>query len=310
MPPRYLLPAFFLVLFLGAMVLGPLIYFGMELIKPIPFHRAMDRGLLVSAIVAMALTLARMQEQAPWSWSILNWRRNLLTYLKTLWPWNRASGLQLLLGYVMAAVAAQAIIGFDSAFSGFTSTHLDAHEAWNRVLMALIAALLVPPLEETVFRGFLQTELSRGLGWYAGWISAALFFMIAHFLKISPDIDSEPVHLWSGVSAVGDAFLPVIHGEFISGRGLNLFLLGLILGGLFLRAGTLWVNAGLHSGLILAVLLFTGFEKPIEPPRISYLGGDILSNPITSAVFVLLGFWIWRFYRHPSVLPETGANAP
>jgi membrane protease YdiL (CAAX protease family) len=291
--PRFILPAFFLTLFLGAMILGPVLYCTLGWIAPhaVPFHRAMDRALLVSAVAALSLAWTRLP-------------------LRKFWPWNRDTWKHLLLGYVMAAVTAQAIIGFNLAFSGFTRTLLSFGEMETRILLALIAAIVVPLLEETVFRGFLQGEFTNRFGWRVGWIGTAAIFALSHFLKISPDLDREPVYPWSGVTAVGNAFLPIIHGEFLSGRGLNLFLLGLILGGIVLRSGILWVNAGLHSGLILAVFLFNGFTRPVEPPRIAWLGGDILSNPITSVVFVLLGLWLWRFYRHPSILPETGETAP
>src|ERR1700722_10687733 len=43
LPGKYILLVFFLTLFLGAMVLGPLLYFGLAFVWPVPFHRAMDR---------------------------------------------------------------------------------------------------------------------------------------------------------------------------------------------------------------------------------------------------------------------------
>lgn len=290
LPPKYLLPAFFLVLFLGAMVLGPLIYLGVGAFMPIPFHRAMDRGLLVSAVAALALAGTRI------SWG-------------KLWPLDDRAWKGLLLGYFIALVSAQAILGFYLAFCGFSRAEASTHEIVTRLLIALTAAILVPPLEETIFRGFLQTELIDRFGWRAGWIGTAAIFMLSHFLKISPELDHQPVHFWSGVTAVGNAFLPIIHGDFLCWRGLNLFLIGLVLGGIFLRSGDLWLNAGLHSGWILLLLLFPAFAQPDDPPRVSLLGGDILSTPLTSVVLVLVGFWIWRYYRHPSVLPETGPSA-
>jgi len=291
LPSKYLLPAFFLVLFLGTMILGPILYFGVGIVIHIPFHRAMDRAILISAVAALGLAWSRLP-------------------IGKLWAWNGDAWKHLLLGYVMAAVTAQAIIGADLALSGFTSAHLTPHQAINRVFVALVAALLVPPLEETIFRGFLQTELIERIGWRAGWIVTATIFMLVHFFKVPTDLDHQPVHIWSGVPGLAAAFLPIIHGDFLCERGLNLFLIGLILGGIFLRSSTLWVNAGLHSGLILAVLLFSGFTRPVDPPYVSFFGGDILSNPITSVAFILLGLWLWRFYRHPSILPETGENAP
>ena len=289
----YVLPVFFLVLLAGAMVLGPLLYFLLERVSPvpIPFHRAMDRALLISAVAAMVLV-----------WPRLSFSR--------LWPWGAGAWQQLLLGYFMAAVTAQAIIGLDLALSGFTSAHRTGHEIFSRVFIALVAALLIPPLEETIFRGFLQVELGERFGWCAGWIGAALLFMLAHFLKIPPSLDGQPVHLGSGAAALWAALGPIGDGSFLSGRGLNLFLIGLILGGIFLRSGSLWLNAGLHSGWILVLLLFTGLTRPLEVPRVPFFAGDFLSTPITSLVLILAGLWLWRFYRHPSILPENGPDAP
>jgi len=184
---------------------------------------------------------------------------------------------------------------------------------FNRILLALVAAILVPLLEETVFRGFIQTELIERIGWLRGWILAAAIYMLAHLLKIPGDFDQQPVHPWSGVTALGAAFLPLTQGAFFlahMGKGLNLFLLGLILGGIFLRAGSLWMNAGLHGGLVFIWLLFNGLTRPVPQPYVAFFKGDILSSPLTTVVLVMLGLWLWRFYRHPSVLPETGENAP
>ena len=145
--------------------------------------------------------------------------------------------------------------------------------------------------------------------------------MLAHFLKIPVELDHEPVHLWSGATALGAAFVNLGHDLLLAGnigKAMNLFLIGLILGGIFLRAGSLWMNAGLHGGWILGLLLFTGFTRLTEPPYVSFFGGDMLSSLATTVVLLLLGIWLWRFYRHPSVLPETastpargsGENAP
>jgi membrane protease YdiL (CAAX protease family) len=296
MPGKLVLPVFFAVIVLGAMVLGPAIYFAMQPVWPaFPFHRAMDRALLVSAVLALVLCSSRIE-----------WR--------TLWPLNSEAWKQVLLGLLLAFVAMQALMGFDLAAAGFHSAGLSADKIWARVGVALIAAVIVAPVEETIFRGFLQREFSRGLGVRAGLILAALIYALAHFLTTS-ELDKTPVQWWSGAAA-----WPAMFGQAGADLGspenaikaLNLFLLGLVLGGLFLRAGSLWINAGLHAGLVFGLLLFTGLTRPDEPPRVPWLGGNILSSFVTSVVILALGLWIWRFYRHPSIVPEptsgTGAN--
>ena len=288
LPGKFVLPIFLLTIFVGAMILGPVIYFAVGALWHVPFHRAMDRALLISAVAALGLFWSRIP-------------------LGQLWPRNRDAWLQLLLGYFIAAVSIQAMLGANLALTGFTSAHLSAGKVWGRVLLALVAALIAPPLEETVFRGFVQRELVQDLGWRAGWLLAAAIFMLAHFLKIPVELDQQPVQLWSGVTALGAAFANFGQNLFLAdniGKELNLFLIGLILGGAFLRSGTLWLNAGLHSGWIFGLLLFTGLTRPVETPYVAGFGGNILSSLSTTVVLVLLGLWLWRFYRHPSIQPE------
>lgn len=289
---KYRLILFFAVIFLGAAVLGPVLYFALKPVVSVPFHRAMDRAFLVSAVAALGLF-----------WSSIP--------LRQLWPLERRAWAQIGFGYLLALVSAQAMIAIDLVVGGCVSSNLTHGQIESRFFMALLAAILVPPLEETVFRGFILLELTRSMGRCWSCVAAALIFMLAHFLKIPESLDQEPVHLWSGASAVGAAFLPVLHGDFLGGRGLNLFLIGLILGGIFLRAGSLWINAGLHSGWIFALLLFSGMYHPVTPQHLAFLGSsDLLSSPLTSLVLILLSAWLWRFYPPPSAEPEPGENAP
>jgi membrane protease YdiL (CAAX protease family) len=279
---------FFVTLFLGAMVLGPLFYFA--LLGHVPFHRAMNRALMISALAALAVAGPGIK-------------------LRDWWPLRRGAIGQVLLGLLIAFVSVQTILGLEVGFGGLMWATNTPHDRLRIMAAALVAALLVPPAEETIFRGFLQTEISRRLGLRAGWIVAAIIFALAHFIKVPAEPGHPPVHVWSGVTAVGQAFMPVLQGDFLCGRGLNLLLIGLILGGIFWRTGMLWINYGLHGGWIVAMLLASGLTRPA--PTVSvWTGGDLLSSPLTSLVLVLLGFWLWLFFRRPSPEPEPGANAP
>jgi membrane protease YdiL (CAAX protease family) len=288
---------FFLVIFIGAMAVGPLLYFAFA--GHLAFHRAMDRALLICAVAALALF-----------WSDIS--------LRKLWPLDSAAWIQLLWGWAAALVSAQAIIGLHLVFTNFAGSHLSSGAIAARFFTALVAALIVPLLEETVFRGFLQTELVGRFGLRWGWLLGAFIFALAHFLKIPTGLDHQPVYLWSGVTAIGVAF-KTVHDQFFSingidlfslAKGFNIFLLGLILGATFLRCGTLWFNAGLHGGLVFALLLFTGLAHPVKPPPSAWIPGDILSSPLTSVVLILLSVWLWRFYQPHFAESGIGENAP
>jgi membrane protease YdiL (CAAX protease family) len=295
---RGILLRFFLALFGGTMVLGPLFYFVTG--GHWPFHRVMDRALLISALAALGLVWPRLR-------------------FRDWWPLRNWAVAQVLLGLLIALLSVQTILALDFACGGLAWVQLTSHERMKIILTTLVAALLVPPAEETIFRGFLQTELVGRLGWRVGWTLAALLYALAHFLKIPDTIDSQPVHIWSGVTALGASFqtlgaslhamvAPAHAAEAYPGKLVNLLLIGLILGGLFRRTGNLWLNYGLHGGWIVG--LFIGL-KTTQPAQVSiWTGTDILSSPLTTLVLLLLGWWLWRYYRRPRPEPASGANAP
>jgi membrane protease YdiL (CAAX protease family) len=295
---RGILLRFFLALFGGAMVLGPVLYFVTH--GHWPFHRVMDRALMLSALAALGL-----------AWPRLRWR--------DWWPWRSWAVAQVLLGLLIALLSVQTILALDFACGGLAWVKLTAHERTTIILTTLLAALLVPPAEETIFRGFLQTEIVGRLGWRAGWTFTALLYALAHFLKIPDTIDTQPVHFWSGVTALGASFqtlgaslhalvAPASAAEAYPGKLLNLLLIGLLLGGTFRRTGNLWLNYGLHGGWIIG--LFIGLKMTQAAQVSIWTGKDLLSSPLTTLVLLLLGWWLWRYYRRPQPEPASGANAP
>jgi membrane protease YdiL (CAAX protease family) len=295
---RGILLRFFLALFGGTMVLGPVLYFVTR--GHWPFHRVMDRALMISALAALGLAWPRLR-------------------FRDWWPWRSWAVAQVLLGLLIALLSVQTILALDFACGGLAWVKLTAHERTTIILTTLLAALLVPPAEETIFRGFLQTEIVNRLGWRAGWTLTALLYALAHLLKIPDTIDAQPVHLWSGVTALGASFqtlgaslhsvvAPASAADVYPGKLVNLLLIGLALGGTFRRTGNLWLNYGLHGGWIVG--LFIGLKMTQAAQVSIWTGKDLLSSPLTTLVLLLLGWWLWRYYRRPQPEPASGANAP
>ena len=288
LPAKYVVPVFLLLVFILPIFLGPLFYL---LLSPfhVPFHRAMARALLASALLALYLLRHRI-------------------HLAQMWP-RQNVWRQVGFGLLLAFVSAQTMIALDYALPGYHVVRLTVEKVATRSAIALAAALLVPPLEETIFRGFLLSHLAGTCGRRAGWILAAFLFSLAHFLSFTSSRNpQEAVHWWSGATAMGSMFAQLGRGDLLGGRGLNLFLAGLILGGIFLRAGTLWINEGLHAGWIFVLVTFASLTRPAPQPRIPLLGGDLLATPIATAVLLLLGLWLWYFYR-PAAWARAAADS-
>jgi membrane protease YdiL (CAAX protease family) len=273
LPAGAVIPIFLLITFVGPMLIGPLLY---EALRPfhIPFHRAMNRALLFAALAALFI-----------------FRRRL--HLRAWWPFDRAAGLQLALGWFIAFVSGQLMIGIYLAACGF---HAAPVSPVHTLLVATMAALIVPILEETIFRGFLVGTLRESVGARLAWILAALVYALAHFLKIPSDFHADPIRFSTGAEGMASAFGQLGTGDFLGGRGLNLLLVGLILGGVFLRVGRLWLCAGLHSGWIFVLMTFTGLTRPDKPLRNPWLGADLLGSPVATGVLIATGLFLWRYY--------------
>lgn len=103
------------------------------------------------------------------------------------------------------------------------------------LVFALLSVLIAAPLlEEFLFRGVLQTYLKKRMGSGAAILLSAFCFALFHF---------------SDVQGLGNVSLTI-----------SLFILGLFLGFLYQRQGSLWAPIGLHiafNGVSAFRILFT-----------------------------------------------------
>ena len=288
-PARYVIPVFLLIVFFVPIFLGPLIFLVLQHFDVV-FHRAMNRALSFSALVALFVFRRRLK--------IRQW-----------WPLDRGAALQFALGWFIALVSAQLMIAVFLGIRGIESTGTPVVKS---LLIAALAALIVPMLEETIFRGFVLTTLVEAAGSRAAWFFGALIYALAHFLKVPSEYHAEPVTLLSGAPAMLAAVTQFGTGDFLSGRGLNLFCIGLVLNSVFLRVGRLWLCAGLHGGWIFVLMSFSALSRPVwiyHAPW--YAKGDLLGSPVTTVVVIAVGLFLRRYYPPRSdektqLTPPTG----
>jgi len=160
---------------------------------------------------------------------------------------------------------------------------------WISISLALGGVVAI--IEEAVFRGFILRAFysATRYPWFALALSAA-FFAYTHF-KI-------PTGEWTKVGQVQwqtgwlDAYwmLVGIAAEFEFGRFLALWLLGLLLGALTLRAHALWPAVGLHGGLVFGMLMYHDLARSLAPPG-SFWGTTALidgwATPATLGLLLL-----------------------
>jgi hypothetical protein len=136
------------------------------------------------------------------------------------WPaWTRRERLYLF------QVAPLAAIAFAIVFQGHLRKLLELHGPVGFVVFAVLTGVLWGMVQELLYRGWLQTELTRRFGSIAGLLVANLVFTFG------------PLHM---------NYLTVAGGPHWGMLG-AIFGIGLLFGVIYLRSGNLWIPAVLHG---------------------------------------------------------------
>ena len=153
----------------------------------------------------------------------------------------------------------------------------------------LIAALAVATVEELYFRGLL---LSRVSGYWLPLTASALFFAGIHFLNPTPD--SGLVDQWNGgwlLLANATLDMPEQWLEQLPRLSL-LLLIGLGLGLVRLRTGSLAFCIGAHAAMVFSLKSFQFFTYP-GPFGPAWLGTDASGGwtGVAWVAILVLGLW-------------------
>ena len=183
-----------------------------------------------------------------WSFSALGLART--GHIRFALTWGFAAGV------VLIALVAAGQMTFGTAVIR-PRAELSPLQVLKWVAISFAIAIIVSTIEEIVFRGLILRLFytSTRYPWLALTLSAA-FFAYTHF-KIPPSEWTKvgSVH-WDTGWLAAYWMLIGISVEFELNRFIALWLLGMVLGTLMLRTGSLWPGIGLHGGLVFGMLLY------------------------------------------------------
>jgi membrane protease YdiL (CAAX protease family) len=174
--------------------------------------------------------------------------------------------------------------------------------SWLAILPLIPTAVVVPLIEETLFRGLFLGVLLRGLRpWPASLLSAAIF-SIVHFLK-APDETTTTVHWFSGFVSLLHSFDQFTEPMLVLGGFTTLFAIGIILAQARLSTRSLSLPIGLHAGWILASEAFSKIARR-EIIALPWLGKNLLVGLLPLSVcllsWMLLRVWLsYNASRNP-----------
>jgi membrane protease YdiL (CAAX protease family) len=169
-----------------------------------------------------------------------------------------------------------------------------ANSSWAAIAALLPTAIVVPLIEEALFRGLFHGVLLRSFRpWPANLLSAAIF-SIVHFLK-APDETTMVVRWFSGFVSLAHSFDQFSEPMLVLGGFTTLFVIGVVLAQARLVTRSLWLPIGLHAGWILGSESFGKIARR-ELVALPWLGKNLLIGLIPLAgcllSWALLGAWL------------------
>jgi membrane protease YdiL (CAAX protease family) len=160
-----------------------------------------------------------------------------------------------------------------------------ANVAWSALAAVALTAVVVPFIEEALFRGLFLGVLLRGYRpSVAAWLSAGIF-SIVHFLK-APDQTITSVGWTSGFISLTHSLDQFADPMLVLAGFTTLFLIGTILAHARLQTRSLWLPIGLHAGWIFANTAFNKIAHR-EMVNLPWLGKNLLIGIIPLGVCVI-----------------------
>ena len=165
---------------------------------------------------------------------------------------------------------------------------------WPRLGKVLLAAISVPFIEETFFRGIVLGILLRTGRKLLSVVAVSALFAAVHFLKGS---EWEPaIVTWtSGFQSIGDAFAGFGDPMMVLAAFATLFLIGCILADARVLTRSLWLPIGLHAGWIFASGTFSWLARG-QMVALPWIGKNLLVGMIplvlAAVTWIVMRLWL------------------
>jgi CAAX protease family protein len=165
---------------------------------------------------------------------------------------------------------------------------------WPRLGKVLLAAISVPFIEETFFRGIVLGLLLRTGRKLLSVLAVSGLFAAVHFLKGS---EREPaIVTWtSAFESIADAFNGFGDPMMVLAAFATLFLIGCILADARVLTRSLWLPIGLHAGWIFGSGTFSWLARR-QVVALPWLGKNLLVGIIplglAAVTWILMRVWL------------------
>jgi len=279
------LAAYFIAIILGGALLAPILFWSAQALAAhgvFPFLAKYDfdtffhRAILIAAVLLLwpLLRISNVRSLADLS-------------LAPNQHWARDVGSGVLLSVIPLLFCGALLI----ALHVYSFRHVFV---WPRLGKIVLAAISVPFIEETFFRGIVLGLLLRTGRRLLSVVAVSALFAAVHFLKGS---EREPaIVTWtSGFQSIGDAFAGFGDPMMVVAAFATLFLIGCILADARVLTRSLWLPIGLHAGWIFASGAFSWLARR-QMVALPWIGKNLLVGIIplglAAVTWLLMRRWL------------------
>lgn len=201
--------------------------------------------------------------------------------------WGRDAAIGGLLSVIPLLICAAALIEVHV----YSFRHVFVFSRLGKVILAAIA---VPLIEETFFRGIVLGVLLRKGRRILPIIAVSALFAAIHFLK-GPEREPAIVTWTSGFQSIAQAFAGFGDPAMVVSAFATLFLIGCILADARVLTNSLWLPIGLHAGWIFASGAFSLLARR-QIVAFPWLGKNLLVGIVplclAAVTWILMRFWL------------------
>ncbi|HET9418815.1 MAG TPA: CPBP family intramembrane glutamic endopeptidase [Chthoniobacterales bacterium] len=276
-----------LFIYLGASILlgallAPLLFWSAQACAPqlfarVDFESFFHRALLI-ALAALLFPFTRWVRGRRW--------QDLQLEPNRQWSRDVAAGFLLALAPLLCCGALLVVAHL------FSLRHV---VNWSGLAKVIGAAVAVPLIEESFFRGLVLGILLRSGHKYIAMVLSSALFSIVHFFK-APE-QTSPIVTWSsGFDSIAHSFSKFANPTVVAAGFTTLFLIGYIMADARVKTRSLWLPIGLHCGWIFGSGLFNRIAHR-EVIALPWVGKNLLVGIVPLAVAALTWLLMRRWLR-------------
>ena len=254
-----------------------------------PFRRIFDRVILVTIIIVVL---------PFWKWIGIKFE------IIPLFRKKRAVS-RFLVWFILGFICIAALM-YAQVYAGMRIPR----EKSLKIFSALLSALTVALLEETIFRGVILQSFRQKVSKYkAIFIVSAIFalvhlFSLGHFLKSIKEFAPDGSSPLDGFKLVATFFLPLKDPVNVVPGLIGLFIAGWLLAELTVRSKSLWPAIGLHAGWVFTIKMLGRIWKYPSSTTPSWLYGEKFAATgilgwilVGLLILIVNGFILYLIYR-------------